>query len=184
MADASEVTQGMVNQDTKHFEDFDAAIARVNSLLLRTLDLHDVMATLMMLFLSQKWNKLATVYATVSTLQVATARARFINFKIREGDTVVLSQHCLDELLNECIIQAILVTDADSNMGLLTHPAKRWRGFMDAYAITSPLPAFAEIFSSMKASEKRWNMRNEREVGDANYIGRFCGGGSGGGSRS
>ena len=158
--------------------------AHANSLLLQTLEPRDVMATLMMLSPAQKWNKLAADYAAVSAIQAASARSRFMSFKMREGDTVVQTQHRFDELLNECIIQAVLVTEADSTMVLLTHPAERWRTFMDAYAITSPLPAVAEIFSSMKALEERWNMRNDREVGEANYMGRFGGGGSGGGSGS
>ena len=166
-------TQGMVDHDTKRFEDFDAAIARANCLLLQTLEPRDVMATLMMLSPAQKWNKLAADYAAVSALQAATARARFMSFRIREGDTVVQTQHRFDELLNECIIQAVMVTDADSTMVLLTHPVERWRTFMDAYAITSPLPAVAEIFSSMKDLEERWNMWNDREVDEANYVGRF-----------
>ena len=44
MAGVTEVTQGMVDYDTKRFEDFDAAIARENSLLLHTLEPRDVMA--------------------------------------------------------------------------------------------------------------------------------------------
>ena len=55
---------------------------------------------------------------------------------------------------------------------------------MDAYAITSPFFMVVEIFNSMKALEERWNMRNDREVGEANNMGRFGGGGSGGGSGS
>ena len=47
-------------------------------------------------------------------------------------NTGVQTQHRFDELLNECIIQAVLVTDADSTMVLMTHPAERWRTFMDA----------------------------------------------------
>ena len=41
---------------------------------------------------------------------------------------------------------------------------------MDAYAITSPLAAVAEIFSSMKDLEERWNMRNDREVDDVEWV--------------
>ena len=44
-----EITQVMVDQYTKRFEDFGAAIARANSLLLQTLEPRDVMKTLMML---------------------------------------------------------------------------------------------------------------------------------------
>ena len=150
VAGVTKVTQGMVDHDTKRFEDFDAAITRANSLLLQTLEPRDVMATLMMLSPAQKWNKLAADYVAVSTLRVATARARFMSFRMREGDTVVQTRQWFDELLNEYIIQAIVVTNADSTMVLMTHPAKRWRTLMDAYAITSPLPAIAQIFGSMK----------------------------------
>ena len=184
VAGATEVTQGMVDHDTKRFEDFDAAIARANSLLLGAIEPRDVMATLMMISPAQKWNKLAADYAAVSELQAGTARTRFTGFKMREGDTVVQTQHRFDELLNECIIQAVLITEPECTMVLLTHPAERWRSFMDAYAIASPLPPVAEIFTSMKALEERWNMRNEREVAEANYMGKFGGGGNAGGSGS
>ena len=144
----------------------------------------DVMATLMMLSPALQWNKLAAVYATGLALQAATTRARFMSFRMRDGDTVVKTQHRFDELLNECIIHAVMVTDRDSTMVLLTHPAERCTTFMDTYAITSPLPTVAEIFSSMKALEECWNMRNDREVTKANFMGRPGGGGSGGGSGS
>ena len=68
VAGASEVTQGMVDHDTKRFEDFDVAISRTTPLLLLTLEPRDVMATLMMLSPAQKRNKLAADYAAVSTL--------------------------------------------------------------------------------------------------------------------
>ena len=183
VAGVTEVTQEMVDSDTKRFEDFDAAVARANSLLLHTLEPRDVMATLMMLTPAQKWNKLAVDYAAVSALQASTARTRFMAFSMRDGDTVVQTQHRFDEMLNECIIQAVMITDAECTMVLLTHPAERWKGFMDAYAIAQPPPAVAEIFISMKALEERWNMRNDKEV-EANYMGSGSGGGSGGRSGS
>ena len=39
----------MVDQDVKQLEDFDATIARANSLLLQTLKAKDVMATMMLM---------------------------------------------------------------------------------------------------------------------------------------
>ena len=98
MAGVTAVTQGMVDSDTKRFKDFDAAIAHAYSPLLQTLKPRDVMATLMMLSPAQKWNKLAADYAAVLALQAANARARFMSFRMREGDTVVQPQHRFDEL--------------------------------------------------------------------------------------
>ena len=99
---------------------------------------------------------------------------------MRDGDTVVQTQHRFDQVVNECIIQALTITEHDKTLALLTHPSEKWRVFMDSYATQNPVPEVREIFRAMKGLEERWNTRNDREVGEANYVGR-TGGGSGGG---
>lgn len=64
-------------------------------------------------------------------------------------------------------------------MVLLTYPTEKWRTFMDAYATQDPLPNVSVIFRAMKSLEERWKTRNDRVVGEANYMGRIGGGGSG-----
>ena len=171
MAGAVEITQGMVDQETKRYEDFDAAIARANSVLLQTLDPKDVMATLMLPTPAQKWAKLAEDYAAISTSMASNARSRFHEFRMRDGDSVIETQHRFDQMVNECIIQAVAIDEENKTMVLLTHPTEKWRGFMDAYATQSPLPKVDVIFRAMKSLEERWTSRNEREHGEANYAG-------------
>ena len=97
-----------------------------------------------------------------------------------DGDTVIQTQHRFDQVVNECIIQALTITEHDKTLALLTHPSEKWRVFMDSYATQNPVPEVREIFRAMKGLEERWNTRNNREVGEANYVGR-SGGVSGGG---
>lgn len=49
MAGAAEIIQEMVDQDVTKIEDFDAAIAHANSVMLQNLEPKDVMATMMLL---------------------------------------------------------------------------------------------------------------------------------------
>jgi len=172
---ADAVTQEMVDSDVKRLEDFDASVARANSFLMQTLEAKDIMATMMLVSPREKWDKLAADYATVSVAMAATARAKFSNFRIREGDSVVETQHLFDGVVNECIIQAVPVSEEEKTRVLLTHCTERWRAFMDSYASSEPLPSAAVIFRAMKALEERWIMRNEHEYGEANYAGQSSG---------
>ena len=65
---------------------------------------------------------------------------------MRDGDTVVQTQHRFDQLVNECIIQALAITENDKTMALLTHPSEKWRVFMDSYATQNPVREVREIF--------------------------------------
>ena len=48
VAVAIEVTQAMAGKEMKKFEDFEVAVATANSVLLRTLEAKDIMATMML----------------------------------------------------------------------------------------------------------------------------------------
>ena len=89
VAGAAEVTQAIVDRETKISEDFDAAMARANSMILGALEQKDVMASMMLLTPAEKWAKLASDYAAVSEQMATVARTRFNDFRMREGDTVV-----------------------------------------------------------------------------------------------
>ena len=89
MAGAVEITQGMVVQETKRYEDFDVASACANSVLLQTLEPKDVMVTMMLPSPAQKWTKFATDYAAVSASMACNARTCFHDFSMRDGDSVV-----------------------------------------------------------------------------------------------
>ena len=180
VAGAIEVTQVMVDRETKKFEDFEAAYARANIVLLNTLDPKDIMATLLLESPAEKWAKLASDYAAVSANMASIADQRFNDFEMMDGETVVQILHRFDHLTNECIIQALPPSESNKTRVLLKHPSAKWRGFIDSYATHDPLPDVSVIFRAMKAQEERWNARNEREVAEANYVGRS--GGSGGGS--
>ena len=76
----------MVDRDIKRSEDFDAAIASANLVILQTLEPEDVMATMMLPSLAKKWAKLATDYTAVSASMAVIARSRFHDFRMRDGD--------------------------------------------------------------------------------------------------
>ena len=57
-AGAVEVTQVMADSELKKSEDFEAAVARANSVLLSTLEPKDIMATMMLPSPAAKWAKL------------------------------------------------------------------------------------------------------------------------------
>ena len=181
MAGISEITQVMVDYDNKKIDDFDASIARANSVLLQTLEAKDIMATLLLQSPAEKWLKLATDYASISISMATNALSAFHDFKMRDGDSVLQTQHRFDHLVNECMIQAVNITDENKTITLLTHPTEKWRTFIDAYATQDPLPRVDVIFRAMKALEERWNSRNDREYAEANFVGRSGGGGSNGG---
>ena len=93
VAGAAKVTQAIVDRETKLSEDFDASMARANSVLLSTLEPKDVMATMMLPSPAEKWDKLSSDYAAVSAQMATIARSRFNDFRMRDGDTVVQTQH-------------------------------------------------------------------------------------------
>lgn len=74
VASAPEITLKIVDYDVKKLEDFDAAIARANSVLLQTLEAKDVMATMMPMSPKEKWNELTADYAAVSASMAAIAK--------------------------------------------------------------------------------------------------------------
>ena len=80
VAGAAEVTQAIVDRETKLLEDFDASMARANSVILSTLEPKDVMATMMLPTPAEKWDKLASDYAAVSAQMATVARSRFNDF--------------------------------------------------------------------------------------------------------
>ena len=85
VAGAAEVTQATVDRETKLSKDFDASMARANSVLLSTLEAKDVMATMMLPSPAEKWDKLSSDYAAVSAQMAIVARSRFNDFRMRDG---------------------------------------------------------------------------------------------------
>ena len=90
----------MVDQNVKKLEDFGVAIASGNPVLLPTVDAKDVMATMRLLSPEEMWDKLATDYAAVSASMAAIARSRFHDFRMRDGDTTMQTQHRFDYMVN------------------------------------------------------------------------------------
>ena len=113
----------MVDHDIIRYEDFDAAIARANSVLLQTLEPKDVMTTMMLPSPAEKWTKLVTDYAAILASMAAIARSRFHDFRMRDDDSVVQTQHRFDEMVNECIIQTMAIKK------IRTTPARIQHGF-------------------------------------------------------
>ena len=92
----AEIIEEMVDQHVRKLEDFNAAIARANTVLLQTLEAKDVMATMMLLPPKEKWNELGADDAAVLASIAAIARPRFHDSRMRDGDTVVQTQHMFD----------------------------------------------------------------------------------------
>lgn len=81
------------------------------------------------------WGELVKDYAAMSTSMAALAETQFHAIRMRDRDTVLPTQHQFSLVVNVCVIQAVATTEDDTTLVLLTHPTKRWRIFMDAYAI-------------------------------------------------
>lgn len=173
------ITRAMVDHDVKVNEDYDASVARANTVLLGTLQQKDITPLMLLPLAAEKWEKLATDYAAVSASMAAVARVRFISFRMRDGESVIQTLHRFDELVNECTIQAVHVTEEEKTAVLLTHPSGKWIHFMDSYATTDPLPPVSTIFRAMRSQEERWDARNDREYEEANFAGKVGGGSSG-----
>lgn len=169
------VTRAMVDLDTKMNEDYDAATARANYVVMQTLSQKDISAVMMLPDVAEKWEKLANDYAAVSSSQGTVARAKFNNFRIRDGESVIETLHRFDDLVNECNIRAIYLTEGEKSAALLMRPSAKWTNFVDVYATMEPLPTANAIFRAMKAQEERLNTRNEEEYEEANFAGNTSG---------
>lgn len=165
------ITRAMVDHDLKLIEDFNAAAARASYTLMQTLSQKDISAVMILPDAAEKWDKLANDYAAVSASQSTNARSKFNNFCIRDGESVIETQHRFDDVVNECSIQAIILNEQEKTSALLMRPSSKWLNFMDSYATMEPLPTSSAIFRAMKSQEERLNTRNEREYEEANFGG-------------
>ena len=92
----------------------------LDSTILQILEAKDVMTITMLPAREAKWNKLSADYAVVSASMVSLSRSRFHDFTKRDGDMVVQLKHRFDKVVNECIIEAVVVSEADNVLVLLT----------------------------------------------------------------
>ena len=81
------VTRAMADLDIKMNEDYEAAAARANYVVMQTLSQKDISAVMMLPDVAEKWEKLANDYAAVSSSQGTVARAKFNNFRHAESAT-------------------------------------------------------------------------------------------------
>ena len=165
------ITRAMVDHDVKLIEDFHAAAARASYTLMQTLSQKGISAVMMLPDAADEWDKLANDYAAVSSSQSTNARSKFNNFKNRDGEFVIETQHRFDDLVNECSIQAIDLSDDEKTAALPMRPCSKWINFMDVYATMEPPPSSAAIFRAMKSQEERMITRNEKEYEEANFNG-------------
>ena len=89
---------------------------------------------------------------------------------MRDRDSVMSTVQRFDQLVNECLIHAIHLTEEDKTRSLLTHSSHKWINFMDSYANIEPLLPVSVIFLAMRSQEERWNARNDNEYAEANYL--------------
>ena len=72
--------------------------------------------------------------------------------------------------MNECILHAVPISEADKTHVQLTHPTDKWRTATDTYATQTHAPTIDIVFKAMKALEERWITRNEREHEEVNSL--------------
>ena len=168
---APAITKAMVDLDIKEIANFKAAEAKANVTLLNSLREKDIISLILIPSASGKWEKLRDDYATLSPGMASNAWQRFTEFRMKDGDSVVETIHRFDERVNECLIQAVNVTEEDKTRVLTTHPSEKWTLFMDSFSHLDPHPPVSQIFRAMKSQEERWNVRNEHEYADANFAG-------------
>lgn len=87
------ITRAMVENDIKLSEDYDAAVARENYIVMQSLLQKDIFAVIMLPNVADKWEKLADDYASVSDSFAILARTKFHSFKILNGENVIETQH-------------------------------------------------------------------------------------------
>ena len=183
VAAIAEITQEQVDADNRKIEDFEAAIAKTNYILLQHIEQKDVRALYGYDSRAAKWQKLQADYAKISTQMATEARARFFSFKWGSPENTLELQHRFGAAYSELEIQGVPETPETQARVLMTYPTERWRSFVDTISMRMPPPTVADIFAGMKIIEERQNVRDEAEHGEANYARRFVGGyrGAGGG---
>ena len=83
------------------------------------------MANMMLQSPVEKWLKFATDYAASFVSMATNALSRFHDFKMRDGNSILETRHRFDHLVNECLIQAVNITEENKTMALLTHPSEK-----------------------------------------------------------
>ena len=118
---------------------------------MQTLSQKDISAVMMLPDATEKWDKLANDYSAVSSSQSTNAQSKFSNFKIRDGESVIETQHIFYDLVNEYSIQAIYLSEEEKIKALLMRPCSKWTNSMDLYATMEPLLSSAAIFKALKS---------------------------------
>ena len=89
MAGVAKITQEQVNSDDKKLEDYEASIARANSVILHHMEQKDMMSLWGLDSPSQKWNKVRADYALINVQMGTEARAHFFSFKMGNAESVI-----------------------------------------------------------------------------------------------
>ena len=104
MAGVAEITQEQVDSDDKKLEDYSAAIARANFVILQHMDQKDIMSLWGLDSPFQKWEKLRADYALISVQMGTEARAHFFSFKMGNAESVIEIQHRFGAVYSEMAI--------------------------------------------------------------------------------
>ena len=89
MAGVAKITQEQVDADQKKIEDFEAASARANAVILSSMQQKDILALYGHDSPKQKWFKLKADYNLVSDQMATEARAKLFAFKMGGGETAI-----------------------------------------------------------------------------------------------
>lgn len=122
------------------YSDRNAAVARANYTLMHILSWKDIIAVMMLPNATHKWDKLANVYAAVSSYQSTVEIAKFNNFRFRDRKSVIGMLHIFGDLVNECNIQTINLTEIEisTNASEVSRISPFWLGWSPEYYIRSP----------------------------------------------
>ena len=123
----AEITQEHVDSDNRKIEDFEAAIAKANYILLQHIEQKDVGALYGYDSRAAKWQKLKADYAQISMQMATEARARFFSFKWGSSENTLELQHRFGAAYAELEIQGVPETPETQARVLMTYPTERWR---------------------------------------------------------
>ena len=163
------VTQVQVDASRVLFDQYAVNEAKANTMILLTLEPGDVMSLLAFPSAAGKWTKLAADHVSISISKGINANQRFQSFSFLAGESVYKLRQRFDGLVTECILQGIILTENQKSSVLLTHPTARWMNFIDSVSLQVPLPTTTVIFEQMILIAEKWDARDEKEHGEANF---------------
>ena len=125
VAAIAEITEEPVDSDNRKIEDFEAAIAKANFILLQHIEQKDVGALYGYDSPTQKWQKLQADYAHINMQMATKARVCFFSFKWGSSENTLELQHRFGAAYAELETQGVPETSKTQARILMTYPTER-----------------------------------------------------------